>query len=88
MSKCHLPPMNERKPKRIKVRIATRPYTRPQILTYHIYGPRPRRGDKVRICDGYYKGRVVTVHRRHSFWRGYTYKAKLVKPIKYSGCSE
>lgn len=74
-----LPPRGERKPKRIRVKVCTghsgkRPlYNR---CTYHVFGKRPKRGDKVRIKAGVYEGRVVEVSRRWSLYRGATYLAE------------
>lgn len=87
-----LPPRRLRKAKRIKVGLGSKAsygfsgnryvgYRR--VLTYHVYGRRPRRGEKVRIRAGLYKGDLGTVTRRHSFWRGYTYLAEIVKPKEW-----
>lgn len=78
-----LPPRNERKPKRIRVKIATgRKGTRTLYTyhTYHIYGKRPKRGDKVRIKAGVYAERLALVSRRHSLYRGATYLAERAIP--------
>lgn len=78
-----LPPRNERKPKRIVVKVTTgRKHAR--RLTYHVYGKRPKRGDKVRIKAGVYAGRLCTVARRWSLFRGATYLVELSHPKDWS----
>lgn len=78
-----LPPRNERKPKRIRVRV-TKGYRRQRVLTYHIYGKRPKRGDKVRIKAGIFAGRLGTVSWRWSCFRGTTYLVKHAFPTEWS----
>lgn len=66
------------KPKKIKVKINKR------VLTYHIYGKRPKRGQMVRARAGLYDGALGEVVARHSWrYRGYTYLAQVVKPREW-----
>lgn len=67
-----LPAKRERKPKRIKVR----PGGSSRVLTYHIYGKRPKRGARVRIRAGMYDGDLGIVKWRFSLYRGATYRVE------------
>lgn len=78
-----LPPRNARKPKRIRVKISTGlagNRTLYNYYTFHFYGKRPKRGDKVRIKGGQYKGRLCEVTRGWSLYRGETFLAERAYP--------